>query len=124
MVVLAPDTKISISSCRSEGNREVGLFFSGIPELFIEKCDVSGNLLGGIVIQDESRQITLMGNTVTKNGEAGVILEIGVQLVAYEDNVVEKNTGKQLWKDAVFPVLTPEEDLPPPPAPPLPKGSE
>jgi parallel beta-helix repeat protein len=123
MVVLAPDTKFSISSCRSEGNREVGLFFSRIPELFIEKCEVSGNLLGGIVIQDESRQITLVGNTVTKNGEAGVVLEKGGELAAYENNVVKENTGKQLWKDAVFPALTSEED-PPPPAPPFPKDGE
>ena len=53
----------------------------------------------------------------------GNVKSIYVYLSAYENNVVKENTGKQLWKDAVFPALTSEED-PPPPAPPLPKDEE
>lgn len=120
LAVLSPSSKFEIVSTRSEGNREVGLFFSAAPEISVEKCDVLNNQLGGIVVQDKTLLASLNENTVTKNGEAGVVIEKGVQLSSFDSNVVKDNNGKQLWKDAVFPaVATQVIDAPPIPAPPL-----
>lgn len=120
VAILSPTTRFSITSTRIEGNREVGLLISGAPEVLVDQCDVQRNQLGGILVQDNSRLVTLIGNTVTKNGEAGIVIEKGVGIATYQSNVVEKNTGKQLWKNATFVKLeVPETETPPAPAPPL-----
>ncbi|MDB4273449.1 right-handed parallel beta-helix repeat-containing protein [Akkermansiaceae bacterium] len=120
VAILSPGSKFEITTSRVESNREVGLFISNAPSALVDDCEIHSNQLGGIAIQNESLLTTLSNNKITKNGEAGVVIEKGVQLSSYDSNVVEDNTGKQLWKDAVFPEISEQEvDAPPVPAPPL-----
>ncbi|MDA8975551.1 right-handed parallel beta-helix repeat-containing protein, partial [Akkermansiaceae bacterium] len=120
VAVLSPGSKFEITASRVESNREVGLFISNAPSALVDDCEIHSNQLGGIAVQNESLLTTLSNNKITKNGEAGVVIEKGVQLSSYDSNVVEDNTGKQLWKDAVFPEISEQEvDAPPVPAPPL-----
>lgn len=109
---------ITIEATRSEKNREVGFYFSGVSGVTMTDCDAVENFLGGILFAKESEGITLTGNRVNKNGEAGVIFESGVKVLSEEENLVEENRGKQIWRDAVFPELSGEETVSPPPPPP------
>lgn len=111
---------ISVQNTRSEKNREVGFYFSGVNGVNIVNCQVYENFLGGILFDQGSKAISLRGNKITKNGEAGLVFEIGVEVVSENKNEVEENTGKQIWRDAVFTTLSGEDTVsPPPPPPPL-----
>jgi parallel beta-helix repeat protein len=109
-----------VQTTRSEKNREVGFYFSEVNGVNIVNCQVYENFLGGILFDQGSKAISLKGNKITKNGEAGLVFEIGVEVVSENKNEVEENTGKQIWRDAVFTTLSGEDTVsPPPPPPPL-----
>ncbi len=111
---------ISVQTTRSEKNREVGFYFSEVNGVNIVNCQVYENFLGGILFDQGSKAISLKGNKITKNGEAGLVFEMGVEVVSEDENEVEENTGKQIWRDAVFRTLGGEDTVsPPPPPPPL-----
>ena len=64
----------------------------------------------------------LKQNKITKNGVAGLVFETGVEVVSENENQVSENTGRQIWRDAVFPASSEVDSIsPPPPAPPLKK---
>lgn len=115
---IEPAGKIEIISTRSEHNRQLGFYLLSAPSLSVSKCEVHQNLLGGILIEDSTKQTNLLGNKVTENGEVGIAIERGVQLMRFEGNVVEQNKGKQVWKDAIFPEPTETESISVPPPPP------
>lgn len=115
---------LKIEATRSEKNREVGFFFSDVVGVTLTDSDAIENFLGGILFAKESKGINLRGNRVNKNGEAGVIFESGVEVLSEEGNLVTENSGKQIWRDAVFPTLSGEETVSPPPPPPAPKEEE
>ncbi|MDA8974948.1 right-handed parallel beta-helix repeat-containing protein [Akkermansiaceae bacterium] len=114
---IEPSGPVIITESRSEHNRQIGLYFLSAPSLSIGNCEVHENLLGGILIGDSTKEANLIGNKVTKNGEVGVAIERGVKVARFEGNIVEKNKGKQVWKDAIFPEQTETEviSIPPPP---------
>lgn len=116
---IEPSGPVEIISSRSEGNRQLGFYLLSAPSISISQCQVHQNLLGGILIEDSTKETSLLGNKVTKNGEVGVAIERGVQLVRFEGNIVEKNQGRQIWKEAIFPEPTETENASPPPPPPL-----
>ena len=117
---------ITIKSTRAEKNREVGFYFSRASGVGIFDCKVHENFLGGVLFDQETKGIEFQRNKVTKNGEAGLVFQMGVQVVSERGNVVEANAGKQVWRDAVFPKSGGEETVSPPPPPPPVKedGSE
>jgi nitrous oxidase accessory protein NosD len=120
LLAIAPAEVITIEKTRSEENREVGFFFSEAVGVTMTDCEATGNLLGGMFFERETRAINLLKNRVSKNGEAGIVFEKGVEVLSDSENTVEDNTGKQVWKDAVFPERAQEETVsPPPPPPPL-----
>ena len=109
-----------MQTTRSVKNREVGFYFSGANGVNIANCHVHENFLGGILFDQESKAVSLKGNQITKNGEAGLVFEMGVEVVREIENKVEENLGKQIWRGAVFPTSSGEETVsPPPPPPPL-----
>lgn len=115
---MTPSDLITVEQTRSEKNREVGFYFSGAAGASISDCEVQGNFLGGILFDQESKGVKLTRNRITKNGEAGLVFEKGVEILSESENVVEANTGKQIWRDAVFPKSGGEETITPPPPPP------
>ena len=120
LFAIEPMTAIRVETTRSEKNREVGFYFSGAKGVALSNCQVSENFLGGVLFDQGCKAVTLKGNQVTKNGEAGLVFEKGVEVVSENDNRVEGNTGKQIWRDAVFPTSSGEDTVsPPPPPPPL-----
>ena len=120
LLVIDPGEAVTIQSSRSEGNREVGFFFSEANGVELSNSSAHGNLLGGMFFERATKGIKLMNNSVTENGEAGIVFEKGVEVLNEEGNTVKGNRGKQVWKDAVFPVRAQEDTVsPPPPAPPL-----
>jgi len=64
------------------------------------------------------RNARITGTQVTSNGEAGLVIERGSQLVENQGNLVERNANRQVWQDAVFPTAGEEVITPPIPAPP------
>jgi len=125
LFAIDPSAAISVQTTRSEKNREVGFYFSGVNGVSIVDCHVHENFLGGILFDQGSKAVSLKGNKITKNGEAGLVFEMGVEVVSENENEVEENTGKQIWRDAVFPTSSGEDTVSPPPPPPPPlKGEE
>lgn len=115
---IEPSGAVRITKSRSEHNRQIGLYFLSAPSLFIENCEVNENLLGGILIENSTKETNLLGNKVTKNGEVGIAIERGVKIDRFEGNIVENNKGKQVWKEAIFPEQAETEVISiPPPAP-------
>jgi nitrous oxidase accessory protein NosD len=113
-------TAISVKTTRSEKNREVGIYFSGANGVTVADCQIHENFLGGVLFDHGSKAVSIKGNKITKNGEAGLVFEKGVEVLSEEENQVEGNTGKQIWRDAVFPTSSGEDTVsPPPPPPPL-----
>jgi nitrous oxidase accessory protein NosD len=113
-------TAISVKTTRSEKNREVGIYFSGANGVTVADCQIHENFLGGVLFDHGSKAVSIKGNKITKNGEAGLVFEKGVEVLSEEENQVEENTGKQIWRDAVFPTSSGEDTVsPPPPPPPL-----
>ena len=120
LLAIAPSKVIRVEKTKSEKNREVGFVFSGAVGVELVDCDVHENLLGGIVFDQESQGIKLTNNRVTRNGEAGIVFVKGVEILSDSGNTVQGNTGKQVWKDAVFPARAEDDTVsPPPPPPPL-----
>ncbi len=58
-------------------------------------------------------------NVVRENGEAGLVVEKGVEILLEKENQVSENEGRQIWLEAVLPEPPDVETGPPPPAPPL-----
>lgn len=122
LFAIKPKGAISVKATRSEKNREVGFYFSGANGVTVTECYVSENFLGGVLFDQGSKAVSLRDNKIIKNGEAGLVFEKGVEVVSEDENQVEGNSGKQIWRDAVFPILSGEETVsPPPPPPPLEK---
>ncbi len=120
LFAIEPMTAIRVETTRSEKNREVGFYFSGAKGIALSNCQVSENFLGGVLFDQGCKGVSLKGNQITKNGEAGLVFEKGVEVISEDDNRVEENTGKQIWRDAVFPTASGEDTVsPPPPPPPL-----
>ncbi len=120
LLAISPAEVVIVDRSRSEGNREVGFFFSETNGVKISNCAAHENLLGGMFFERESKGIELLNNSITKNGEAGIVFEKGVEISNEDGNTVSGNNGKQTWKDAVFPARAQEDTVsPPPPAPPL-----
>ena len=120
LFAIEPLAAISVQTTRSEKNREVGFYFSGVNGVNVANCHVYENFLGGILFDQGSKAVSLRGNKITKNGEAGLVFEVGVEVVSERENKVEENFGKQIWRDAVFPTSSREDTVsPPPPPPPL-----
>lgn len=120
LFAIEPLAAISVQTTRSEKNREVGFYFSGVNGVNVVNCHVYENFLGGILFDQGSKAVSLSGNKITKNGEAGLVFEVGVEIVSESENKVEENFGKQIWRDAVFPTSSREDTVsPPPPPPPL-----
>ena len=120
LFAIEPLAAISVQTTRSVKNREVGFYFSGANGVNIANCHVHENFLGGILFDQESKAVSLKGNQITKNGEAGLVFEMGVEVVREIENKVEENLGKQIWRGAVFPTSSGEDTVsPPPPPPPL-----
>jgi tetratricopeptide (TPR) repeat protein len=120
LLAIAPAKVVTVDSTRAEGNREVGFFFSEMVGVIVTNCAAHENLLGGMFFERSSKGIELLNNSVTKNGEAGIVFEKGVEILNEEGNTIDGNDGKQVWKDAVFPARAQEETVsPPPPPPPL-----
>ncbi|MEO1833834.1 MAG: right-handed parallel beta-helix repeat-containing protein, partial [Akkermansiaceae bacterium] len=120
LFAIEPLAAISVQTTRSEKNREVGFYFSGANGVNIVNCHVRENFLGGILFDQGSKAVSLKGNKITKNGEVGLVFEMGVEVVREIENKVEGNLGKQIWRGAVFPTSSGEDTVsPPPPPPPL-----
>ena len=120
LLAIASEDVITVEKSRSEGNREVGFFFSEMSGVVLSDCDAHENLLGGMFFERKTQGVQLLKNRVSKNGEAGIVIEKGVEILSESGNTVDANKGKQIWKDAVFPVRALEETVsPPPPVPPL-----
>ena len=120
LFAIEPMTAISVKTTRSEKNREVGIYFSGANGVTVADCQIHENFLGGVLFDHGSKAVSIKGNKITKNGEAGLVFEKGVEVLSEEENQVEENTGKQIWRDAVFPTSSGEDTVsPPPPPPPL-----
>ena len=115
---------IKIDATRSEKNHELGYYFSSVAAVTITDSEAIENSLGGMLFTKKSKGIKLKGNRVNKNGEAGVIFERGVEVVSESDNLVDRNKGKQTWRDAVFPELSGEDTVSPPPPPPPPPSQK
>lgn len=122
LFAIEPLAAISVQTTRSVKNREVGFYFSGVNGVTIVNCDAHENFLGGILFDQGSRVVSLKQNKITKNGVAGLVFETGVEVVSENENQVSENTGRQIWRDAVFPASSGVDTVsPPPPPPPLKK---
>ncbi len=121
LLAMSSEGGLKVEDCRFELNGEVGVSMSGVRGGDLVRCSVKDNLLGGVLIEKESQLVTLIENRIEGNGEAGLILEKNVEVVKEEGNVISRNTGKQVWRDAVFPDRgeVDPEDFPPPPPPPV-----
>jgi len=121
----ASEDVVTVEKSRSESNREVGFFFSEMSGVVLSDCDAHENLLGGMFFDRDTQGVQLLKNRVSKNGEAGIVIEKGVEVLSEKGNTVGDNKGKQIWKDAVFPVRAQEDTVsPPPPVPPIVEKSE
>ncbi|MGC6567094.1 MAG: right-handed parallel beta-helix repeat-containing protein, partial [Akkermansiaceae bacterium] len=115
--------QLKVNGSLSEGNREIGFYFSAVTGAEVSECEARKNQLGGMIFERESKRVKIDQNRVTQNGKVGIVIEKGVELLSNSANVVEKNEGKQMWNDAVFTPRADEETIspPPPPAPPVPE---
>ncbi len=118
LVVISNAAAVKADRLQVTGNRELGVFVAGASEFTLSSSAVTGNALGGIILQDGTTNATISNSRILENGEAGLIIERGSQ-ARLEGNEVSKNKGRQLWQNAVFPSVNEEAVTPPPvPAPP------
>ena len=124
ILVIEAKQAVEVLRTKSQKNRELGVVVSGGVGFVLEDCEVDGNLLGGVFLGKESLGIRLEGNGITENGEVGLVVEKGAQIQSEVNNKVEKNEGRQIWRNAVLPQEPGIETGAPPPAPPLENGKD
>lgn len=105
-------------------NREVGALISGSELTEVKGNQMIGNLLGGLVLENESLVNELSGNAITGNGEVGLAVEKNSQITSLGENNIAQNKGKQSWLDAVFPSVVETEIDEIPAAPPEGKATD
>lgn len=107
--------KVVIEKTKVTENKELGVHLSNVAAAAVLENTITENLLGGVLVENASKAISLVGNEIVKNGEAGLVLEAGVEVLRQEENVVTGNVGRQIWAEAVFPSR--QEEIIPPAAP-------
>ena len=124
ILVIEGEQAIEVLRTKSEKNREIGVVVSGGAGFSLKDSEITGNLLGGVFLGKETRGVRLEENRIAENGEAGLVVEKGAEVEAESQNEIVKNTGRQIWRDAVFPEAPGVQTGAPPPAPPLEEGKK
>lgn len=124
IVFLAAAKGSKVTKTTMKDNREVGALVSASELSEVIGNQMTGNLLGGLVLEDDSLVSELSGNAITGNGEVGLAIEKDSQVTSLGENNIAQNKGKQSWLDAVFPKVVESEIDEIPAAPPEPEASD
>ena len=99
---------ISFNGSTARSNDHAGFYIANKGTATILNSELSSNRLGG-AYGDQSGDVSVSKCKVLKNQIAGIVLTSGTNWDLSDSIEYEGNVGKELWENAVFQTITPEE---------------